>query len=234
MAPTPATNPTAPTTPSLADRIVYGPLGLALYETVVAASCAAIWRCPRTVLLKRLYQQPHLGPRHLSIGVGSGALLTKAVTTTPRPHTLHLLDLHPGPLNRTAARLADHTPAVHTHTADVLRPLPVPADSVDSADLTLMLHCVRGDSITAKAAAIDNVARALVPGGTVVGATVLARGLPRTPAARALMGLYNRTGVFSNHGDSLTDLETELRARFDRVEVEPAGCVALFSGVARG
>ncbi|GAA3744934.1 SAM-dependent methyltransferase [Spinactinospora alkalitolerans] len=215
--------------PSLADRIVYSSFGLACYEAVVAASCAAVWRCPRSVLLKRLYR-PHVGARHLSIGVGSGALLDRGDFPVPQPD-LHLLDLNPGPLRRTAARLVRYRPT--THRADATQPLPVPARLFDSADLTLMLHCVRGASITQKAAVFDHVARALRPGGVVFGATVLARGVPASPVARRLTAFYNRTGVFSNRGDHLADLDTELRARFGSVHLDVVGCVALFAGVAR-
>ena len=215
---------------SPADRIIYSGFGLACYEAVVAASCAVVWRCPRRILVERLYR-PYTGARHLSIGVGSGALLEKAVGRTGRLRELHLLDLSPGPLRHTQARLARYRPT--TYRADVLEPLPVPERFFDSADLTLMLHCVRGNSITEKAIVFDHVTQVLRPGGVVFGATLLSHGVSITPAARALMAFYNRTKVFANHGDDLSDLDTELRSRFDHVRVTTVGCVALFAGVAR-
>ena len=60
------------------------------------------------------------------------------------------------------------------------------------------------------------------------GATILGRGIAPNMAARALLGLYNAKGVFNNREDDLTSLSDGLRQRFDHVEIEMQGCVALF------
>jgi hypothetical protein len=44
------------------------------------------------------------------------------------------------------------------------------------------------------------------------------------------MDFYNKKGIFSNEQDDLISLERALAERFDHVEVEVVGCVALFSG----
>jgi hypothetical protein len=68
--------------------------------------------------------------------------------------------------------------------------------------------------------------------GTVLfGATILGRGVAPNLAARALLDLYNAKGVFNNREDDLAALTDGLRQRFDRVDIEIQGMVALFRAV---
>jgi hypothetical protein len=62
------------------------------------------------------------------------------------------------------------------------------------------------------------------------GATILGRGMTPKPnmAARTLLDLYNAKGVFNNREDDAASLSDGLRKRFDQVEIEVQGCVALF------
>ena len=60
------------------------------------------------------------------------------------------------------------------------------------------------------------------------GATILGRGIAPNRAARALLDLYNAKGVFNNREDDLASLGDGLRQRFETVEIEQEGCVALF------
>jgi len=57
---------------------------------------------------------------------------------------------------------------------------------------------------------------------------MLGRGVAPNRAARALLDLYNAKGVFNNREDDLASLSDGLRQRFGQVEIEAAGCVALF------
>jgi hypothetical protein len=41
-------------------------------------------------------------------------------------------------------------------------------------------------------------------------------------------GVFNRWRIFSNTNDTLDGLKRELEARFDDVEIDVMGCVALF------
>ena len=93
--------------------------------------------------------------------------------------------------------------------------------------MTYLLHCLPGD-IAAKAKAFDTVRPCLSDGGVVFGATILSGGVPTTGAARALMRVYNRKGVFSNAADTLPELRAALDRRFRSVEIMVVGCVALF------
>ncbi len=74
----------------------------------------------------------------------------------------------------------------------------------------------------------DNLAPLLAPGGVVFGATLLSIGVERSAAARALMRVYNRKGVFSNTADSVDTLRAALDQRFNVVEIDVVGCAALF------
>lgn len=43
------------------------------------------------------------------------------------------------------------------------------------------------------------------------------------------MRFYNQKGIFSNEQDTLQDLKSALRDRYDEVSFQIKGCVALFS-----
>jgi len=43
-----------------------------------------------------------------------------------------------------------------------------------------------------------------------------------------LLRLYNAKGVFNNLDDDLAALSDGLKARFNQVDIETSGCVALF------
>ena len=44
-----------------------------------------------------------------------------------------------------------------------------------------------------------------------------------------MLGIINDSGVFANRDDDQPTLESALRARFDDVQVEMVGCVAMFA-----
>ena len=61
------------------------------------------------------------------------------------------------------------------------------------------------------------------------GSTLMGRGVDATPAARGVMAVLNRRGVFSNREDDPASLEAELGRRFEDVRVEIVGQMALFT-----
>ena len=65
-------------------------------------------------------------------------------------------------------------------------------------------------------------------GAVLFGASILGRGIAPNLPARALLDLYNAKGVFNNREDDLASLRDGLKQRFDEVEIESEGCVALF------
>jgi hypothetical protein len=85
-------------------------------------------------------------------------------------------------------------------------------------------------SITEKAVVFDHLVKLMKPGCKVFGSTILQGGVARSWTARKLMNFYNKKGIFSNERDDLEGLESALSERFNNVEIEVVGCVALFSG----
>ena len=79
----------------------------------------------------------------------------------------------------------------------------------------------------------DHLIAHMAKGAHVFGATIVQGDAPRSGAARRLMVIYNRKGVFCNAQDTLADLETALRQRFDEVDTRLFGCVALFEARVR-
>ena len=141
-----------------------------------------------------------------------------------------LMDLNPNSLAAAARRIGRHRPA--SYRADVLRPFPARGvEPFGSVALTYLLHCLPGP-MEEKAVVFDNLAPLLRPDGVVFGATLLSMEVERSRAARALMRLYNRNGVFSNEADGVERLRAALERRFREVELEVVGCAALFA--ARG
>lgn len=225
----PTATPGAP--PPSADAVAagaapYTPAMLRVYDAaVLGASNRLLWRCPTSRLLA-LYDA-HAGPRHLDAGVGSGYFLDHCRFGGARPQ-ITLLDLSPAALEHTARRIARHAP--RTVRASVLDDLPPELEpgAFDSVGATYLLHCVPGD-MALKAAALGRLGGLLGPGGTLFGATILARGVSRTPASRAVSALYNRRRIFANAGDDRAGLERGLAEHFAAHELRVQGCVALFT-----
>jgi hypothetical protein len=96
-----------------------------------------------------------------------------------------------------------------------------------SVGLTYVLHCLPG-RMSEKLAAVDHLRPLMMEGAVLFGATILGRGSTPNRAARALLDVYNAKGVFNNREDDLASLSGGLRQRFGQVEIETAGCVALF------
>lgn len=201
---------------------IYTPLNLAFYDVVVhGLSNRFAWRCP-TRSLRALYQA-NLSASHLEAGVGTGLLLDK--TGDGRAERLVLLDINRNCLARAARRLARFRPAIQE--ANLLAPLRLELAPFDSVGLIYVLHCLPG-TMSEKLAVLDHLRPLMTDGAVLFGATILGRGVALNPAAKALLGLYNRKGVFNNREDDLDSLARGLRQRFKTVEIELQGCVALF------
>ena len=79
-----------------------------------------------------------------------------------------------------------------------------------------------------KLKAIDHLRPVMSEGAVLFGATILGRGIEPNGAARFLLRLYNEKGVFKNLDEDIEALSDGLKRRFDLVEIETKGCVALF------
>src|SRR5262249_35077447 len=102
-------------------------------------------------------------------------------------------------------------------------------DRFDSLSMTFLLHCLPG-GMRSKSVVFRHLTPLLNPRGVLFGATLLQGGVQRGWPARRLMAAYNSRGIFSNAGDDLDGLQAVLREHLSEVQVEIAGCAALFSG----
>jgi hypothetical protein len=195
---------------------------LAIYDVLVhGLSNRVAWRCPTPRLLE-LYRR-HLSADHLEAGVGTGFFLDRAGRT--RFNRLALADINRHCLDRAGRRLARFKPSLYD--INLLAPIKIDAPPFASVGLTYVLHCLPG-RMNEKLAAVDHLRPLMTNGAVLFGATILGRGVRPNRAARALLDLYNAKGVFNNRDDDLGSLSDGLRQRFGQVEIETAGCVALF------
>jgi len=205
-----------------------------LYPLVVTrGSHRPVWRVSNRELAA-LYER-RTGAGHVEIGPGNGHFLHR-LRPPSRPERLVLIDVHPGPLDVTARRLAGRIGSVHRHRGDALEAWPEQARGADSAAATMMLHTLPGPGYAAKARLFDRAAEVLRPGGVFFGATILdsGEGVRHTRLSRALMSRYRARGWFDNASDTREDLERELAERFELQTFDVRGCVALWAGVRRG
>ncbi|MCB9760825.1 MAG: class I SAM-dependent methyltransferase [Alphaproteobacteria bacterium] len=208
----------------IAGQRVYTRSGLAFYDSfVLGFSARFAWKMPSRSLLG--WYAEHLTDAHAEVGVGTGWFLDHARFPSPDPQ-LVLVDLNPNCLEVTARRVARYAP--QTLRANLLEPLPWDGPPVRSVGLNYVLHCLPGP-MARKEPAIAHLRAILAPGGVLFGSTLLHNGVPRNALARLLMGIYNRSGVFSNRDDDPQTLEAILRAHFDEVEVRLHGPTALFA-----
>jgi SAM-dependent methyltransferase len=138
------------------------------------------------------YRQ-YVGHRHLDVGPGTGYFLEHA--RLPDDARITLLDPNPDVLAHAARRLSHRHPSAIQ--ADVLKPLPVTGgERFDSGALNYVLHCLPGPPAR-EAAAVQNVAAVLKPGGVLFGATVLGTAGPHS-------GCRGRCCASSTRAGSLT------------------------------
>jgi hypothetical protein len=201
---------------------IYTPVMLSIYDVLVhGLSNRFAWRCPTRRLLD-LYRS-HLSADHLEAGVGTGFFLDRAGAA--RFDRLTLVDINRHCLDRAGRRLARFNPALYQ--ANLLAPIKLDAPPFASVGLTYVLHCLPG-RISEKLTAVDHLRPLMMNGAVLFGATILGRGIAPNRAATALLNLYNAKGVFNNREDDLASLSDGLRQRFEAVEIEREGCVALF------
>jgi len=206
----------------IAGQAVYSRSVLALYDFLaLGVSNRFIWRCPTSRLLE-LYDS-HISGSHLDVGVGTGFFLDHA--SFPAGPRVVLVDLNANSLAVASRRMERYRPKAYCR--NVLEPLQLNEEGFDSIGMNYLLHCLPGDLQT-KASVFDCAGAYLNPGGTVFGGTLLQHGVARSAAARRLMDLYNRNGIFCNTSDDLDGLRQELESRFPAVGIQTVGCAGLF------
>jgi hypothetical protein len=205
-----------------AAHAIYTPFMLAMYDRLVhGLSNRFAWQCPTSRLIE-LYRD-NLAAHHLEAGVGTGFLIDRA--SPALFEYLVLLDINRHCLDRSARKLARYRPL--SRQANLLGRMAFDLDPVDSVGLTYVLHCLPG-RMADKLKLVDRLRPVVRRRAVLFGATILGRDIEPNAPARALLRLYNGKGVFNNLDDDFAGLAKGLRSRFDRVDIEMQGCVALF------
>jgi 2-polyprenyl-3-methyl-5-hydroxy-6-metoxy-1,4-benzoquinol methylase len=207
-----------------AGQAIYTRRTLSAYDLVVlGVSNRLIWKCP-TERLEQHYNR-HLTANHLDVGVGTGYFLDRCRFPVPDPRVA-LMDLNTTALEFTARRIARYNPSAYR--ANVLQPISIDAPRFDSVGINYLLHCLPATMIS-KSIVFDHLKALMTPNAVLFGSTLLHGGVERSWAAKRLMALYNRKGIFANEQDDLDCLRRALDARFASVSIEVVGCAALFA-----
>ncbi|WP_445358148.1 class I SAM-dependent methyltransferase [Microbulbifer sp. ANSA005] len=205
-------------------QAVYSKPVLWLYDMwVLGISNRFIWKCPTPGILEHFNR--NISSNHLDVGVGTGYFMDKCHFPSDKVR-LALMDLNQNSLDISAQRVARYNPT--QFRCNVLDKITLETEVFDSISLNYLFHCLPG-KLSEKLVALDNVATLLSDSGTVFGSTILSEGVPKSGAAKKLMAIYNKKGIFSNTQDCEEDLNTFLASRFKEYKIEIRGCVALFS-----
>jgi 2-polyprenyl-3-methyl-5-hydroxy-6-metoxy-1,4-benzoquinol methylase len=208
-----------------AGQAAYTQSALAVYDILVLGiSNRYVWKCP-SARIKAHYDR-HISANHLDVGVGTGYFLDRCKFPPETPRVA-LMDLNPNTLDFASKRISRYIPEIYTH--NIFDSISTNIRQFDSVGVNYLLHCLPG-SISEKAVVFDNLKALMTRNAVIFGSTILQGMAPRNWAAKRLMRLYNKKRIFSNTADDLESLEEALNQRFDNVEVELIGCVALFSG----
>ncbi len=210
--------------PAHAGQAVYTRTFLSVYDAVVYGfNSPVLWRCPKDRVVA--HYDANVSARHLDIGVATGALLDACRFPVAAPE-LTLMDMNPNSLAAASARLARYAP--RTHRANVLEDWHLEPGTYDSVAMTHLLHCLPGP-MSAKGVAFEHAHRALAPGGTFFGATILGKGVPISPLARAFLAISNARGILDNRDDGPAELDIALARVFPDRTVTIHGTVAFWS-----
>jgi ubiquinone/menaquinone biosynthesis C-methylase UbiE len=213
-----------PDDPAHAGQAVYSRSFLSVYDAFVwGFTHPVLWRCAKARLVE--HYEANLSARHLDIGVGTGALLDAAHFPVAAPE-ITLMDLNPNSLAAASRRLARYAP--RTHRANVLEDWHLEPGTYESVAMTHLLHCLPG-TMAEKGVAFEHARRALAPGGTLFGVTILGKGVRINPPAKAFIALSNARGILHNRDDGPTELDAALAAVFPEREIRVRGNLALFS-----
>ena len=204
-----------------------------IYDAFVLRFTASYaWCCPVSTILQPLFNKHMTTSRAtLDIGVGSGFYLEHAPFSPDT--TVTLLDLNHNSLKRASDRLHEAHPAVQYKSvyADVMDPATCSAGKLggpfDSISLMYLLHCLPGPA-AGKAATLVRLRHLLTKEGTLFGCTNLGKGVELNWIARAVLALYNSSGVFENYEDDAESFVQPLKEAFEIVEWKVVGTTLIF------
>lgn len=206
-----------------AGAAIYSNLVLSIYDLeVLFFEIPWVFKCPLQEL-KDFYAD-HVTTEHLEVGVGTGYFPSKTLNISNH-RNLHLLDLNPNSLKKTASRLKAFQPTCHLH--NVFERLPGGLPKFKSIAIMNFLHCLPGTMLE-KESVIANLKSALQEGGVIFGVTALGEGVEMGVIHKAFNHFHNYMGIFTNRHDNKNDLENILSNHFKHSSVKTIGAYALF------
>ena len=192
---------------------------------VISISNWHLWGCPTSKLIE--IHNCLTSSNHLDVGVGSGYYLDNAVFKEPLKR-LGLMDMNQNSLAHASKRVSRYNPTCYE--VNILKPLNISMDPYDSISMNFLFHCLPGN-LPYKFCALDHLLPFLRPGGCVFGSTVLGFSKKKGVIPTLVMTMYNYRGIYGNAGDSLMDLDVELKKRFHNYKIDVVGHVAIFQGI---
>ena len=202
---------------------IYHPVLLSFYDFLIMKVLTPyVWRCPADNYTQ-LYQDC-MSRNHADVGVGSGYVLDRCAYQ-PGSVRIGLFDLQKNCLDYTARRIARFTP--ETYQCDALKPIQVGTRRFDSIALGGILHCIPGDMVQ-KGIVFDSIKPLMHAHTTVFGYTILNQGIQKTALSKSVYFILQKLKVINGLHDSASQLKHELKQRFNDVDVNVIGCVAVF------
>jgi 2-polyprenyl-3-methyl-5-hydroxy-6-metoxy-1,4-benzoquinol methylase len=208
-----------------AGQAVYTKRMLSAYDIIVLGiSNRYIWKCPSSRI--EAHYNNHLSSNHLDVGVGTGYFLDRCKFPSDSPR-IALMDMNSNTLEFASKRIERYSPEMYQQ--NILEKISTTIAPFDSVGVNYLFHCLPG-AIIDKSVAFDHLKTLMNSRARIFGSTILQGGVPRGWTAKKLMALYNKKGIFANRDDDLEGLRISLTQRFENVNLEVVGCVALFSG----
>lgn len=205
-------------------QAIYSRAVLSIYDIwVLGISNSLIWRCPTRYIMEHFNQ--HVSHNHLDVGVGTGYYLDKGKFPEKSPR-IGLMDLNINSLQGTARRIKRYSP--EKYQVNVLDKIDLNIEPFDSVSLNYLFHCLPG-KLENKLNLLQNLNPFIAKDGVVFGATIVSDADKINPAAKKLMLIYNKKGIFCNTEDNLPALENYLQQNFKSYELKRRGCVVLFN-----
>ncbi len=207
-----------------AGQAVYTKQILSIYDWfVIGFSNRYIWQCPSPIL-EKLYNH-YVSANHLDVGVGTGYFLDRCQFPSSSPRVA-LMDINKNTLEYASQRIARYQPETYQH--NILEPISINVPKFDSVGVNYLLHCLPS-SIPSKAVIFDNLKQVMNPNAIIFGSTILPHSIDYNFPAKILMNFYNKKGIFCNQNDDFDALNNALEKRFNNINLQLKGCVALFS-----
>lgn len=202
---------------------IYSNLLLRFYDFLIMRVLSPfVWRC-QPESFHALYRA-FMSSNHADIGVGTGYCLNQCHYRSGQLR-LGLFDMQKNCLDFTAQRLSRFRP--QTFLCNAAEPIQFKGKAFDSIALGGVLHCIPGE-MREKGKVFDSIDSLMHPSTKVFGYTILNEGVKKTVLSRVVYRILYVLKVINGNHDSATALSAELRKRFEYVDTNVVGCVALF------